>query len=196
MVDPATQLLAKAYKAVGEYAKRGLHPEEYLTYDFLCKHPILLQPGMLRLDWNRIPGLTRRIATLPTVVVPDSLWNHWLSDWKDSCQPDTEPGHFVWNVALVVCRSRFNDNPDSRGRDKWVYLLAIAHVPDVIDLATLSEANALLETTEKNQTSVVCLTRLHKAAKYYPDFYGDRKKRQITLQHMIEWTAAAVRRCL
>ena len=63
MVDPATQQLAKGYKAVREYAKHGLHPEEYLTYDFLRKHPILLQPGMLWLDWNRIPGLTRRIAT-------------------------------------------------------------------------------------------------------------------------------------
>ena len=191
MVDPATQQLAKAYDAVGEYAKRGLHPEEYLTYDFLCKHPILMQLGMLRLDWNRIPGLTRWIATLPTVVVPDSLWGRWLSDWKDTWEPDEEPGHFVRNVALAVCRSRFNNNPDPQGRDKWVYLLAIAHVPDVIDLATFAEANALIDKTEVNKTSVICLTRLHKAAKFYPDYYFDRKKRQITLQHMKDRTAAA-----
>ena len=111
MADPAIPLLSAAYEAVGEYAKRGLHPEEFLTYDFLRKHPILLQPGMLRVNWNRIPGLTRRIATLPTVVVPDSLWGRWLTDWKDSWEPDSEPGHYVRNVALVVCRSRFKRQP-------------------------------------------------------------------------------------
>ena len=141
---------------------------------------------MLRLDWNRIPGLTRRIATLPTVVVPDSLWKRWLSDWKDTWEPDEEPGHFVPNVALVVCRSRFNDNPDAKGRDKRVYSLAIAHVPDVIELATLSETNVLLEKTEVNRNSVICLTRLHKLAKFYPDYFCNRKKRQVTLQHMLE----------
>ena len=77
------------------------------------------------------------------------------------------------------------------GRNKRVYSLTIAHVPDVIDLATLSEANALIGKTEVNQTSVVCLTRLHKAAKFYPDFYCDQKKRQITLQHTVDRTAAA-----
>ena len=80
MVDPAVALLTKAYGAVEHYAKRGLHPEEFLTFEFLKEHSILLQPGMLRLDWNRIPGLTRRIGTLTTVVVPDSLWGHWLGD--------------------------------------------------------------------------------------------------------------------
>ena len=100
---------------------------------------------MFRLDWNRIPGLTRWIATLPTVVVPDNLWKRWLTDWKDTWEPDEEPRHFIRNVALVVCRSRYNDNPDPKGRDKQVYSLAIAHVPDVIDLATFSEANVLLE---------------------------------------------------
>ena len=146
---------------------------------------------MLQLDWNRIPGLTRRIATLPTVVVPDSLWGHWLTDWKDTWEPDEEPGHYVRNVALVVCRSRFNDNPDPQGRDKRVYSLAIAHVPDVIDLATLAEANVLIDKTGVNQTSVICLTPLHKAAKFYPDYYCDRKRRQITLQHMEDRIAAA-----
>ena len=74
MADTAVKQLTAAYESIGQYSKRGLHPEEFLTYDFLCKHPILLQPGMLRVDWNRIPGLTRWITTIPTVVVPDSLW--------------------------------------------------------------------------------------------------------------------------
>ena len=191
MAYPAIQQLTKAYEVIEEYAKRGLHPEEFLTYDFLRKHPILMQPGMLRLDWNQIPGLTRRIATLPTVVVPDSLWGRWLTDWKDTWEPDEEPRHFVHNVALAVCRSQFNDNPDPQGRDKRVYSLAIAHIPDAIDLATLAEANALIDKTEVNQNSVICLTRLHKAAKFYPDYYCDRKKRQLTLQHMEDRIAAA-----
>ena len=191
MADLAIQQLTMAYEIVRQYAKRGLHPEEFLTYDFLHKHPILLQPGMLRLDWNQIPGLTRRIATLPTVVVPDSLWDRWLMDWKDTWEPDEDPGHFIRNVALVVCRSRFNDNPDIKGRNKRVYSLAIAQVPDVIKLATLTEANVLMEQTEVNLNSVICLTRLHKAAKFYPDYFCNWKKRQITLQHMEEWTAAA-----
>ena len=59
MADPAIAWLAAAYEAVEKYAKRGLHPEEFLTFDFLRDHPILLQPGMLRVDWNRIPGLTQ-----------------------------------------------------------------------------------------------------------------------------------------
>ena len=62
MADTAVKQLTTAYESVGQYSKCGLHPEEFLTYDFLRKHPILLQPGMLRVDWNRIPGLTWRIA--------------------------------------------------------------------------------------------------------------------------------------
>ena len=184
MADPAVARLSAAYKAVEKYSKRGLHPEEFLTFDFLKDHPILLQPGILRVDWNRIPGLTRRVDTLPTVVVPDYLWERWVGDWRDSWEPDEEPGHYERNVALVVCRSRFNDNPDTKGRDKRVNSLAIAHVPDTIQLSTFAEADALLKKTEENLNSVICLTRLHKAAKYYPDYFCNRKGRQLTLQHM------------
>ena len=151
----------------------------------------MLQPGILRVDWNRIPGLTRRIDTIPTVVVPDSLWARWQTDWKDSWEPDEVPGHFVRNVALVVCRSRFNDNPDSKGKNKRVYLLAIAHVPDNLDLASLEETNTTLAKAEPDQKSVICLTPLHKAAKFYPDYFCSQKDRQITLQHMVDRSAAA-----
>ena len=184
MVDPTVAMLTKAYGAVEGHCKRGIHPEEFLTFSFLKEHPILLQPGILRVDWNRIPGLTRRITTLQTVVVPDYLWGRWVTDWKDSWEPDGEPENFVRNVALVVCRSRFNDNPDTKGRDKRVNSLAIAHVPDSIQLSTFDEAVALLKKTESNQNSVICLTRLHKAAKYHPDYFCHRKGRQLTLQHM------------
>ena len=146
---------------------------------------------MLRVDWNRIPGLTQQITTIPTVVVLDSLWAHWLHDWKDTWEPNKDPGHFVRNMALVICRSRFNDNLDIKGKDRWVYLMTIAHVPDKIGLATLEEANVLLEKTEPDLQSVICLTRLHKAAKFYPDYFCDQKKRQITLQHMDNWLVAA-----
>ena len=191
MADPAIARLSAAYEAVGNYAKRGYHPEEFLTFDFLKSHPILLQPGMLRVDWNRILGLTRRIATLPTVVVPDYLWERWLSDWRDSWEPDEQPDHYARNVALVICWSRFNDNPDTHGRDKRVNSLAIAHVPDTIQLSTFAEADALLKKMEENLSSVICLTRLHKAAKYYPDYYCNCKGRQLTLQHMQDWESAA-----
>ena len=184
-------LLTKAYGAVEGSARRGLHPEEFLTFDFLKEHPILLQPGVLRVDWNRMPGLTRRIVTLPTVVVPDQLWKRWLTDWRDSWEPDEDPRHFVRNMALVVCRSRFNDNPDKKGRDKRVNSLAIALVPDWIRLSTFSQAEELLQKTEENLTSVICLTRLHKAAKYHPDYFCHRKGRQITLQHMQDRGASA-----
>ena len=99
MADPVVALLTKAYGAVEGSARRGLHPEEFLTFDFLREHPILLQPGVLRVDWNRMPGLTRRIVTLPTVVVPDQLWKRWLTDWRDSWEPDEDPGHFMRNMA-------------------------------------------------------------------------------------------------
>ena len=191
MADMAVKQLTAAYESVGQYSKRGLHPEEFLTYDFLCKHPILLQPGMLRVDWNRIPGLTWQITTIPTVMVLDSLWACWLHDWKDTWEPDKDPIHFVRNVALVICRSRFNNNADIKGRDRRVYSMAIAHVPDKIGLATLEEANVLLEKTEPDLQSVICLTRLHKAAKFYPDYFCDWKKRQITLQHMDDRLAVA-----
>ena len=191
MADPAVALLTKAYGAVEQCAKRGLHPEEFLMFEFLKEHPILLQPGTLRVDWNHIPGLTRRIGTLSTVVIPDHLWGRWLGDWRDSWEPDEQPGHFIRNVALVVCRSRFNDNPDTKGRDKRVNSLAIAHVPDSIRLSTFAEADALLKKTEVNLNSVICLTWLHKAAKYYPDYFCHRKGRQLTLQHMQDRLSAA-----
>ena len=191
MADTAVKQLTSAYEIITKYSGQGQHPEEYLTYEFLHKNPILLQPGMLRVDWNRIPGLSRRIDTIPTVVVPDSLWARWQTDWKDSWEPDEDPGHFIRNIALVVCRSRFNDNPDSKGKDKRVYSLAIAHVPDNLDLASLAETNVTLARAEPDQKSVICLTRLHKAAKFYPDYYCSRKDRQITLQHMVDRSAAA-----
>ena len=40
MADPAVALLTKAYGAVEQCAKRGLHPEEFLTFEFLKEHPI------------------------------------------------------------------------------------------------------------------------------------------------------------
>ena len=94
-------------------------------------------------------------------------------------------------MALVVCRSRFNDNPDKKGRDKRVNSLAVAHVPDTIRLSTFAEADELLKKTEENQSSVICLTRLHKAAKYHPDYFCHRKGRQLTLQHMQDRGSAA-----
>ena len=69
--------------------------------------------------------------------------------------------------------------------------LAVAHVPDWIQLPTFSEADKLLKKTEENMTSVICLTRLHKAAKYHPDYFCHRKGRQITLQHMQDRGAPA-----
>ena len=191
MADPAVALLTKAYQAVEEFSKRGLYPEEFLTFAFLRDHTILLKPGVLRVDWNRMPVLTRRIVVLPTVVVPDELWKRWLTDWRDSWEPDADPEHFVRNMALVVCRSRFNDNPDKKCRDVRVNSLAIAHVPDWIRLSTFSEADKLLKKTEENQASVICLTRLHKAAKYHPDYFCHRKGRQLTLQHLQDRRAAA-----
>ena len=56
---------------------------------------------------------------------------------------------------------------------------------------TFAEADALLKKTEENLNSVVCLTRLHKAAKYYPDYFCHRKGRQLTLQHMQDRRSAA-----
>ena len=91
----------------------------------------------------------------------------------------------------MVFRSRFNDNPDTKGRDKRVNSLAIAHVPDSIRLSTFAEADALLKKTEENLNSVICLTRLHKAAKYHPDYFCHRKGRQLTLQHMQDRESAA-----
>ena len=189
MADTAVKQLTTAYESIVKYSGQGQHPEEYLTYEFLRKNPILLQPGILRVGWNRIPGLTRRIDTIRTVVVPDSLWARWQTDWKDSWELDEVPGHFICNVALVVCRSRFNDNSDSKGRDKRVY--SFAHVPDSLDLASLAETNVTLAKAEPDQKSVICLTRLHKATKFYPDYFCSRKNRQITLQHMMDRPAAA-----
>ena len=183
--------LTAAYESIVKYSAQGQHPEEYLTYEFLRKNPILLQPGIIRVNWNCIPGLTRRIDTIPTVVIPDSLWARWQTDWRDTWEPDEEPGHFIRNVALVVCRSWFNDNPDSKGKDKWVYSLAIAHVPDHLDLASLEETNTTLVGAKPDQKSVICLTRLHKAAKFYPDYFCSRRNRQLTLQHMVDRPAAA-----
>ena len=125
------------------------------------------------------------------IVVLDTLWVRWQTDWKDSWEPDEVPGHFVRNVALVVCRSRFNDNPDRKERDKRVYSLAIAHIPDSFDLASLEETNTTLTKAEPDQKSVICLTRLHKAAKFYPDHFCSWRNRQITLQHMVDRSAAA-----
>ena len=190
MAGSAVERLTKAYSAVEDYLKRDQQPEEFLTYSFLRKHPILLQPGMLRVNWNRIPGLSRRIDQISTVVVPDDLWGRWMSDWQDTWEPDEDPGHFHCNVALVVCRSRFRDNKDKKGRDKRVYSMAVAHIPDTIKPATLHATKVMFQKTKPDRRDMVVLTRLHKMAKFYPDCYFDRRDKHITLQHIEDRSAA------
>ena len=56
MADTAVKQLTAAYESIMKFSRQGQHPEEYLTYEFLCKNPILLQPGILRIDWNRYTG--------------------------------------------------------------------------------------------------------------------------------------------
>ena len=39
MADMAVKQLTAAYESIGQYSKHGLHPEEFLTYDFLTQTP-------------------------------------------------------------------------------------------------------------------------------------------------------------
>ena len=128
---------------------------------------------------------------IPTIVVPDSLWSHWITNWKDTWELDEDPSHFFRNVALVISRSRYNDNPDVSKKEQTGVFDGNRSCPRYHSLGDSRRGRSDLEKTEPDRQSVICLTLLHKFAKFFPGYYSNRNKKNITLQHMKDRTAAA-----
>ena len=88
-------------------------PAVTLSYAFLQANPILLEKGVLKVNWNRIPGLYTRVNPILTVVVPNNQWDKWGSPggWT-IWEPDSLATSFVPNMAVVMCKGPFHDSED------------------------------------------------------------------------------------
>ena len=70
-----TQDRAAAYEVLVNSYYEAQQPAVTLSHAFLQANPILLEEGVLKLNWNRIPGLYTRVNQMLTVVVPDGQWS-------------------------------------------------------------------------------------------------------------------------
>ena len=67
-----TQDCAKAYEVLVNAYYEGQQPAVTLSHAFLEANPILLEEGVLKVNWNQIPGLYTRVNQMLTVVVSNS----------------------------------------------------------------------------------------------------------------------------
>ena len=161
----------KAYEAVASFYQDGVQPAVSLTHVFLQRHPILLEEGCLSVNWDRIPGLYSQTDQLLTVSISDAQWTKWgrPGGWT-AWEPDTQAGHFVPNMAVVVCKGAFHDAPDPEHQTKVGHFMTIARVPDCIKLLPFKQLWEAFNSYNGAATAVG-LVRLHKANTVFPDVY-------------------------
>ena len=139
-----TQDRAKAYEVLVNAYHDGQQLAVTLSHTFLQENPILLEEGVLRVNWNWIPGLYTRVNQMLTVVVPNDQWEKWGAPggWT-IWEPDSLATSFVPNMAVVMCKGLFHDSEDPAFQDTVCYSMAVAQVPDCVPLIsfhTLREA--------------------------------------------------------
>ena len=64
-----TQDHAKAYEVLANAYYEGQQLAVTLSHAFLQANPILLEEGVLKINWNRIPSLYTRVNQMLTIVV-------------------------------------------------------------------------------------------------------------------------------
>ena len=167
-----TQDRAKAYEVLVNVYYEGQQPAVTLSHAFLQANPILLEEGVLKINWNRIPGLYTRVNQMLTVVIPDKQWDKWGAPggWT-IWEPDSLPTSFVPNMAVVMCKGPFHDSEDPALADSVCFSMAIARVPDCIPLLPFNTLREAFKNHMDNDYTTIGLMRYHAASCVFPDVY-------------------------
>ena len=164
-----TQDRAKAYEVLVNAYYEGQQPAVTLSHAFLQANPILLEDGVLTVNWNRIPGLYTRVNQMLTVVVSDSQWDKWGAPGSWTIwEPDSLPANFVPNMAVVMCKGPYHDSEDPALAASFCYSMAVARVPDCVPLLpfnTLREA--FKGHTDTKYTAIGCILPVLPATPYH-----------------------------
>ena len=177
-----TQDRAKAYEVLVNAYYEGQQPAVTLSHAFLEANPILLEEGVLKVNWNRIPGLYTRVNQLLTVVVSDSQWDKWGAPggWT-VWEPDSLPTSFVPNMAVVMCKGPYKDSEDPALVDSFCYSMAIARVPDCVPLLPFNTLREAFKGHTDTEYTAVGLMRYHAASRMFPDVYFQYYQQHLTI---------------
>ena len=177
-----TQDRARAYEALVNAYYDAQQPAVTLSFAFLQANPILLEKGVLKVNWNRIPGLYTRVNPILTVVVPNDQWEKWGSPggWT-VWEPDTLATSFMPNMAVVMCKGPFHDSEDPTLRDSVCYSMAMARVPDCIPLLPFNTVHGALKDYDASECTAIGLMRYHAASRIFPDVYFHYYQQHLTI---------------
>ena len=161
----------RAYEAVANAYHAGTQPAVFLTHSFLQDNPILLEEGCLLVNWDRIPGLYSQTDQMLTVSITDAQWYKWgqPGGWT-AWEPDTRPKHFRPNLAVVLCKSIFDDTTEPGLMGKVCHYMTIARVPDCIELLPFNQVREAFNRYNEATTGVG-LVRLYQSNEVFPDVY-------------------------
>ena len=173
---------ARAYEALVNAYYDAQQPAVTLSFAFLQANPILLEKGVLKVNWNQIPGLYTRVNPILTVVVPNDQWEKWGSPggwiiWE----PDSLATSFVPNMVVVMCKGPFHVSEDPTLRDSVCYSMALARVPDCVPLLPFSTLREALKNYDASEFTAIGLMRYHAASHIFPDVYFHYYQQHLTI---------------
>ena len=180
-----TQDRARAYEVLAKAYYDGQQPAVTLSHAFLQANPILLEEGVLKINWNRIPGLYTRVNQMLTAVIPTSQWDKWGAPggWT-IWEPDSLSTSFVPNMAVVVCKGPFHDSEDPALANSVCYSMTIARVPDCVPLLPFNTLRQALNDHKDNDFTTIGLMRYHAASRIFPDVYFHYYQQHLTIMGM------------
>ena len=180
-----TQDCARAYEVLVNAYYEGQPPAVTLSHAFLQANPILLEKGVLKINWNRIPGLYTRVNQMLTVVVPNSQWDKWGAPggWT-IWEPDSQPSSFVPNMTVVMCKGPFHDSADLALANSVCYSMAIAHVLHSVPLLPFNTLHEAFKDHKDNNYTTIGLMRYHAASRVFPDVYFHYYQQHLTILSM------------
>ena len=168
----STEEHTRDYEILANAYYEGQQPAITLSHAFLQVNPILLEEGVLKVNWGRIPGLYTRVNQLLTVVVSDSQWEKWGAPggWT-IWEPDSLPTSFVPNMAVVMCKGPYKDSEDPALIDSFCYSMAVARVPDCVPLLPFNTLREAFKGHKDTEYTAIGLMRYHAASRMFPDVY-------------------------
>ena len=100
-------------------------------------------------------------------------------------EPDTRAGNFIPNMAVVVCKGVFHNAPEPQLQDKVGHFMAIARVPDCIELLPFDQLHEAFNNYNEVATAVG-LVRLHRSNVVFPDVYFQFYSEHFTIMGLLD----------
>ena len=180
------ELAHQALEQIEKNIRNGNKPEVYLQFGLLEDFPLLMEPGTLcpeRMQWNRTPGLFKRIPMLPSLTVKPVIWEKWCDRACAYWEPTQEPVDFRPGIALVVCYLPLQDLPQDNLRDKKTISMSLVYVPEHWVLPSFMEAAYMVNRARdvKDPRGMMSLARIHKRSPFYLDISFREYKQHLTI---------------